>query len=431
MVEIKEVGKESIAYELGISRGDRLCSINGYTINDEIDLMFHESDSNLVIEIEEGKEKRLIRTQKLPEERLGIKLSSFEFRRCNNSCIFCFYDQMPKGLRKSLYQKDDDFRLSFLYGNYITLTNMTEENFKRIGEQKLSPLYVSVHSTDPELRARMLGSAKKKASIKRALKRLVDEEIKIHTQIVICPGINDGKELEKTVCELSHYFPYLRSVAVIPVGLTKYREGLFPLRELTGKECLGIVKNILFWQEDFRKKFGVGFVYPSDEILIKAEFAIPMKEFYDDFAQLENGVGNSRIFLDEIEHINTEELKDMSGTVIFITSLLPFPWVNLLRKRLVLESTISCDIILLENSFFGKSVTVSGLLVGKDILKAVESYNSDADLFIIPRNCLNDDEVFLDDVSLKELNTLTGRKIISSPSSLSSLTDTLKRELIV
>ena len=426
MVEIKEVVKESIANNLGILVGDVLCSINDHEIRDEIDLMFYENDENIEIEIERDKKSRLIQASKLPEKRLGIKLKPFEFKRCNNSCIFCFYDQMPKNLRESLYQKDDDYRLSFLYGNYITLTNMREEGYRRIEEQRLSPLYVSVHSTNAEVRTMMLGMDGRDGDIKKSLKRLIDANVEIHTQIVVCPGVNDGKSFERSVYDLSEYYPGIRSVAIIPVGVTKYREGLFPLREMSQEECLEVTKNVLIWQEDFRRRLGVGFVYPSDEIMIKAEFAIPMKEFYDGFPQLENGVGNSRIFLDGIEEIDTQGIQDIKTKIVFITSVLPLPWVNLLRKRLVLETSVSCDIISLENRFFGESVTVSGLLVGKDIIEALDVYKKKADIFIIPQNCLNNDELLLDDISLSDLNRISGRKVVASPLTVTSIPMTIK-----
>ncbi len=429
-MEIKEVEKDSIAQGLGISKGDRLCSINSHKIRDEIDLMFYENDGNLMIEIEKEMEHEIFSVKKLPEDKLGIRIVPFSFKRCSNSCIFCFYDQMPEGLRESLYEKDDDYRLSFLYGNYITLTNMIDEDYDRIEEQRLSPLYVSVHSTNPDVRARILGKDKNKTDIMKSLERLVDAKVEIHTQVVICPEINDGEELEKTVFELSLFFPNIRSVAIIPVGLTKCRRGLFSLREMKQEECLEVIEHIFSWQEAFRRRFGIGFVYPSDEIFIKAEFAIPMQEFYDGFPQLENGVGNSRIFLDGIENIDTEEIKEIKARIVFITSLLPLPWVNLLRKRLVFETSISCDIIPLENHFFGESVTVSGLLCGEDILKAIETYKKKSDLFIIPQNSLNEDGVFLDNLSLRDLNRLSGEKVIALPLPISSFAETVKREFV-
>jgi len=429
-VKIKEVEKGTIAARLGISKDSEICSINGNKIRDEIDLMFYESDENLNIEIEKDRKRVVYSVEKLPEERLGIVPTPFRFRRCNNACIFCFYDQMPGGLRESLYEKDDDYRLSFLYGNYITLTNMVDEDYKRIEEQRLSPLFVSIHSTNPEIRAMMLGRKGKSFDIMHSLERLNNANIEIHSQVVICPGINDGAVLEKTVFELAEFFPNIRSVAIVPVGLTKHRKGLFPLREMTKVECLEIVQNVFIWQELFRKRFGLGFVYPSDELLMKAEFAIPMSCFYDAFPQLENGVGNSRIFLDDIDALNTDGLKNMRAHIVFITSMLPFPWVNLLRKRLLLETSISCDVLSLTNKFFGNSITVSGLLVGKDILYAIKRYKRKTDLFIVPQNGLNEDELFLDGLSISAVNRLSGKNVIALPSPVSLLQKILKKEIL-
>ncbi|OQX54630.1 MAG: hypothetical protein B5M53_05690 [Candidatus Cloacimonas sp. 4484_209] len=431
MIEIKEIYKGSIAEKIGLSTGDVLYSINGHRIRDSIDLMFYENDSHLEIELGKNNKRISLSIEKLPEENLGVELEPFRFRRCNNSCIFCFYDQMPKGLRSSLYERDDDYRLSFLYGNYITLTNMTENDFERIQEQQLSPLYISVHSTTPEIRAKLLGKRIKDVDIKKQLKRLSKADIKFHTQIVVCPGINDGKELEKTVFDLADFYPNILSIAIIPVGLTKYRNGLYPLRLLNKEESLDIVWKTLMWQELFRERFNLGFVYPSDEIFIKAEFGIPMKEFYDDFPQLENGVGISRIFLDGIEEIKTEELKGIKGRIVFVTSVLAYPWINLLRKRLMLESSLICDVIVVKNHFFGESVTVSGLLVGSDILDAIRNYNSTADLFMIPDRCINDDGFFIDGMSVEKLQDKLGRKIVVGPMRVNQIVKVIKKALSV
>lgn len=427
MVKIKEVEKNSIAEQLSLLKGDSIYAINGHQIRDEIDLMFYESDGELNIEVKKNGKKDKISTAKLPEEKLGIRLQPFEFRTCTNDCIFCFYDQMPGGLRETLYQKDDDYRLSFLYGNYITLTNMDDEDFDRIEEQRLSPLYISVHSTNPEVRRKLLGDTCGECDIKGRLQRLVDAQIEMHTQIVVCPGINDGDEMERTVFDLSQFFPYIRSVAVIPVGLTIFREGLFPLRKVTGEECLDMLGNILLWHEGFREKLGVGFVYPSDEILIKGEFAVPMKEFYDGFPQLENGVGNSRMFLDGIEAMETENIQDEKGNIVFVTSELPLPWIYLLSKRIMLETSLKCDIISLQNNLFGRQVTVSGLLAGKDIKNGIENYERNADLFIIPDSCLNEDKLFLDNLKMEDIKR---ENIVSvSPFEISSLPEIIVGEL--
>jgi putative radical SAM enzyme (TIGR03279 family) len=429
MIEIKEVEKNGIAQRMGIKKGESLFSINGHGIRDEIDLSYYGSDGLLVVEVGDEEQKRSVRIEKLPEERLGISLEPFDFRRCQNRCIFCFFDQMPNGLRKSLYEKDDDYRLSFLFGNYITLSNMDEGDFERIGEQRLSPLYVSVHSTDPEIRSRLLGRESGNCDIMVQLQKLVDRKIEVHTQIVLCPGINDGRKLEKTVKDLAQFFPFVRSVSVIPVGITRYRDDLPPLRTLTKGECLEVIEKVLLWNDTFRKKFDVGFVYPSDEILIKGEFLIPMKEFYDNFPQLENGVGMSRIFLDEIDSFEMDDFDGIEGSVILVTSILPYPWLNMLRKRIVLESSLFCDVLCVRNIFFGDTVTVSGLLVGKDIRNAIQSCEEDADLFIVPGNCVNSDGHFLDDMSLADLNRQTGKRIVTSSQSLDELSHSIKREL--
>lgn len=429
MIEIKEVENRSIARRLGIKKGEKVCSINKHEIRDEIDFSYYESDDHLELEVGDERKRRIVRIDKLPEEKLGIHLKPFDFKRCHNSCIFCFYDQMPEGLRKSLYEKDDDFRLSFLFGNYITLSNMDDEDFGRIAEQRLSPLYISIHSTDKKIRSSLLGQENTDSDIMEQLQKLVDREIELHTQIVLCPGINDGRELEKTIHDLSQFFPFVRSVSVIPVGITRYRMKSSQLRSLTKGECLEIIEKVFLWNDKFRKKFNVGFVYPSDEILIKGEFIIPMKEFYDSFPQLENGVGISRIFLDEIDSFDMNEFEEARGSVILVTAILPYPWINLLRKRIVLESSLFCDVLPVKNSFFGDSVTVSGLLVGEDVLNAVQKYEEGADLFIIPSNCLNSDGLFIDDMSIETIKTKTRKRVIASSPSLDLLSRDIKREL--
>jgi putative radical SAM enzyme (TIGR03279 family) len=428
MAKIKEVEVGSIASGLGILPGDLLYSVNGHPIRDEIDLKFWETEEEFILEIGRDSMRRSVAGRKLAEQKLGISLPDLEFKRCNNRCIFCFYDQMPRGLRESLYQKDDDYRLSFLYGNYITLTNMNDDEFRRIEEQRLSPLFISVHAIDPGMRKRLLCPGRD-ADIKPHLQRLAEAGIEMHTQIVVCPEVNDGPEMSETVDALAEYHPQVRSVAVIPVGLTRYREGLFPLRLPDREECLEIVRKILFWQEGFRKRFGTGFVYPGDELLIRGEFAIPMKEFYDGFPQLENGVGNSRIFLDELDQLDTGDLKELHGSVVLLTSELPSPWIALLRKRLIRETMLSCEVVTVPNSLFGDTVTVSGLLAGNDVAGALRAYGRAVDLFLIPGNCLNEEGRFIDGISLDEVRSLTGTHVRAAPGCLGELPGMLQREL--
>ncbi|TET24181.1 MAG: DUF512 domain-containing protein, partial [Candidatus Cloacimonadota bacterium] len=308
--------------------------------------------------------------------------------------------------------------------------NMREGDFKRINEQRLSPLYISVHSTNPEVRRQLLHEGQA-TDLMVMLRKLSNAKIEIHTQIVLCSEINDGEELERTVFELSELFPCIRSVAIVPVGLTKFREGLFPLKAISRDECLTVIKSTLSWQEIFREKFSIGFVYPADEIFMRGEFAMPMKEFYDGFPQRENGIGESRIFLDEIEEMDIEGLKDCKGSIVFVTAVLPLPWISLLRKRIEGATSIACDVISVTNSLFGKKVTVSGLLVGKDILNSLALYREHADIFIIPRNCLNENKIFLDDISLSDLCESLGKRVIAAPSCMHEFPGFLKKEFLL
>lgn len=427
MVKIKEVERGSIAQGLGILPGDVLHSLNGHAIRDEVDLAYWEAEEEFVLSIRRNGSSMLIEGMKLAEERLGIRVPELEFKRCNNRCIFCFYDQMVPGMRESLYQKDDDFRLSFLYGNYITLTNMNDSEFERISEQRLSPLFISVHATDPDVRARLLGNSRA-GTIGAFLRRLADASIHMHTQIVICPGINDGRVLDRTVRDLAALHPHVRSVAIIPVGLTAHRKGLFPLREVDREQCLELIRKSFLWQEEFRRRLGTGFVYPADELLIKGEFAVPMKEFYDGFPQLENGVGNSRRFLDGIDRLDTGPIQELRGGVVMLTARLPRPWLELLKKRLERETGLTCGVLEVHNTLFGDAVTVSGLLCGQDVVQAISAYGQHADLFLIPPNCLNEEGLSLDGISLDEIRRRTGHHVLSAPERVEALPDLLLRE---
>ncbi len=428
-MEIKEVATGSIAQRLGIHTGDMLCSLNGHVIRDEIDLAFWEAEEEFILEIARFGKSMRFAGAKLPEERLGIRLAPFDFKHCNNRCIFCFYDQMPRGLRKSLYERDDDFRLSFLYGNYITLTNMDDEEFARISEQRLSPLFISVQSTVPEVRKRLLRGRGGGIPIKPLLQRLADAGIQMHTQVVICPGINDGKVLERTVNDLASFSPQVASVSIVPVGLTKYRNGLFPLREVSQQQSLTLIRRISQWQQVFRRRFGKGFVYPSDEIFLKGACAIPGEEFYDGFPQLENGVGLSRLFLNGIDEMSIDSIESLRGSIVLITGVLSHPWLSLLRKRLESETGLRCEVLPISNSLFGRYVTVSGLLSGQDVSRAIATYGGATDLFLICADCLDAHERFIDDVSVDEIRISTGKRILPVPPRPAALPALLLQEL--
>jgi putative radical SAM enzyme (TIGR03279 family) len=306
---------------------------------------------------------------------------------------------------------------------------MNDGEFARIEAQRLSPLYISVHATDPDVRRQLLGEGGGDNDVKPFLQRLATASIEMHTQIVICPGINDGDVLAQTVDDLAALHPHVRSVAIIPVGLSKHRRGLYPLQEVDRKQCLELIQQILLWQEDFRDRFGIGFVYPGDELLIKGEFAIPMKEFYDGFPQLENGIGNSRLFLDGIDQMETASIKQLEGALVMVTAMLPRPWLELLKKRLGRETMLSCDVVQVSNSLFGNSVTVSGLLAGQDVSRAIATYEKPADIFLLPANCLNAERAFIDDITLDEIRRRTGRCVLVGPEQPDALPGLLLQEL--
>jgi len=409
---IKKVEKKSVAEIMGIQPGDQLLEINGRPIRDIIDYQFYSADEILDCTFLTNNKVKKIQIN-LEEENIGLEFEPMRFKRCGNHCIFCFIDQNPKGLRKSLYFKDEDYRLSFLYGNYVTLTNVTKSDMERIAEQKLSPLYVSIHATDPEIRKTLLG-LKRKDYLLEKIHFLTNHSIELHGQIVICPGINDGEVLHQTLQTLSSFFPGLRSVAVVPVGLTRHRKGLPKLKKHNPESVLDIIRIVQTLQEEYEKKFGEPFVYLSDEFYLLAGKPLPSFFHYRDFWQIENGVGLTRFFLSSFEdsaRTFPSKLKKKQH-LVFVTGTLAEP---ILRENVlpVLNriKNLSVRLLPISNRFFGGSVTVSGLLTGKDIINTLQKENKDTTI-LLPSNCLNTDNLFLDDVSLEELRRKLNRKII-------------------
>jgi len=409
---IKKVEKESIAEIMGIRPGDQLLEINGHPIRDIIDYQFYSADEILDCTFLTNNKVKKIQIN-LEEENIGLEFEPMRFKRCGNHCIFCFIDQNPKGLRKSLYFKDEDYRLSFLYGNYVTLTNVTKSDMERIVEQKLSPLYVSIHATDPEIRKTLLG-LKRKDYLLEKIHFLTNHSIELHGQIVICPGINDGEVLHRTLQTLSSFFPGLRSVAVVPVGLTRHRKGLPKLKKHNPESVLDIIRIVQTLQEEYEKKFGEPFVYLSDEFYLLVGKPLPSSFHYRDFWQIENGVGLTRFFLSSFEdsaRTFPSKLKKKQH-LVFVTGTMAEP---ILRENVlpVLNriKNLSVRLLPISNRFFGESVTVSGLLTGKDIINTLQKENKDTTI-LLPSNCLNTDNLFLDDVSLEELRRKLNRKII-------------------
>ena len=406
---IKSVLPGSIADELEIESGDKLISINNNEIEDVFDYHFYVNDEylTLLIEKKNGEEWEL-EIEKDYEEDLGIEFEQGlmdEYRSCRNKCMFCFIDQMPKGMRETLYFKDDDSRLSFLQGNYVTLTNMSDKDIDRIVRYHLEPINISFQTTNPELRCKMLhnrfaGEALKKVDI------LYEGGIQMNGQIVLCKGENDGEELERTIRDLKKYVPQLQSVSVVPVGLTKYRDGLYPLEPFDKEDAKKVLATIHKWQKELYKEFGLHVIHASDEWYILAGEEVPEEERYDGYLQLENGVGMLRLLENEFEEAYTvisgdEKVREVS----LATGYLPYPYIQKMAQRLE-EKYVNTKIHVypIRNDFFGEMITVSGLITGQD-LKTQLKDRTLGDRLLLPCNMLRSQEdVFLDDVSVSELS---------------------------
>ena len=448
-MKVLKIEERSLAKKFGISPGEDLLEINGYPIRDILDYKFHSAEETLVLKLKDPKGNfKELKIRKKPDEDLEIVFEENRYRACGNKCIFCFVDQLPKGLRKSLYFKDEDYRLSFLFGNFITLTNIKEKDIKRIFEQKISPLYVSVHTTDEDLRKKMLGNSRI-PDIIPLIKRLTDNKIELHTQIVLCPGINDGKHLEKTVFDLAPFYPGVKSIAIVPVGLTKFRDGLLKINPVSKKEALEIVEKVYQWQEVFRKTFGEGFVYCADEFFLstrdaqkciglkrssrKAGLDIPFKRYYDDFYQIENGVGLVRKFLDDFEKnqkILPNRIEKKLNSILVTGKLAEKFIKEKIEKRLNQIVNLKVTTIGARNDFLGSSITVSGLLSGRDILKSLKGRRKimEKEIIILPPDCLNSDGLFLDDLSLEDLERELEKKVVlGSYDIVQTINDTIKK----
>lgn len=405
---ISKVRKHSLADKAGIQAGEKLCSVNGCAVRDIIDLSFLTTDDLVELEIENHDgQKRLLQIAKYPDEDLGLEFESAVFdkvRTCYNNCIFCFVDQMIPGMRPSLYVRDDDYRLSFLYGNFITLTNMNDADFDRIIKTHLSPLYISVHATDPQVRCQMMHN-RFAGEIMDKMQRLLDAGIQIHTQIVCCPGYNDGAVLQKTFEDLYALHPGILTMAVVPVGLTKHRAHLHPMRTFTPDEAAQVVENVTAWQQQCREETGKSFVYLGDEFYLLAGKELPPSDYYDGFPQLENGIGLTRNFLNEWEQA-LQHLQYAQGTEPAVIPVGESAYKVLQPLLDAFNAQYKTDhrFLSVKNKFFGGHVNVTGLLTGSDILPEVKNCQR----VILPAVVLNQDNLFLDDMALaqfkKDLN---------------------------
>lgn len=423
-VRINSIIPDSPAEKGGLKKGDLILTINKHKVKDALDIMFYSADDVLNIELIRDGQTSNIRIEKFSEP-LGIEVEPFNIRRCRNRCLFCFVDQLPKGLRKSLYVKDEDYRASFLYGNYITLTNLKKEDYERIRKLHLSPLYVSVHATDPEIRSRLLGNYEA-PPILLELKKLKKSKIRVHTQIVLCPGINDGEILEKTIMDLYKLYPHVSSIAIVPVGLTKYhKNNLQPVTKTKAEEVISIVEP---FQKRFIRKHGITIVYLSDEFYIKGERNFPKINFYDDFPQIENGVGMVPLFLHKSRKINIPAL-NVKKRIVTFTGISFYPFLLELIER-IRKNNINIELIPIENSLFGKTVTVTGLLAGEDIIKGLAPYVDKEDIVLVPEVTMKDaNDRFLDDLTMSDIEKILGVKAFkvgTEPSALLSFLRNLK-----
>ena len=405
---IQETEPGSIAEELGLEPGDAILEINGQPIEDVFDyrLMCQEEYLELLVRGADGDEA-IFEVEKDDDEDLGIVFENGlmdDYRSCRNKCMFCFIDQMPPGMRETLYFKDDDSRLSFLQGNYVTLTNMSESDLNRIIRYRMEPINISVHTTNPELRCRMLHNRFAGDALKK-MDALYEAGIEMNGQIVLCPGINDAEELDATIRALSRYLPVMQSLSVVPVGLTRYREGLYPLQPVS-KECAAQTIDIIEkWQQKIYKEFGFHFVHASDEFYILAERELPEEERYDGYLQLDNGVGSVRLLCDEFTQALAEEDGSTETREISLaTGRLAAPYLErLIRQMNEKFPHVRVHLYPIRNVFFGEEITVVGLITGQDLTAQLKGQTLGEELLISVHMLRSGENVFLDDITTDDV----------------------------
>jgi putative radical SAM enzyme (TIGR03279 family) len=419
MVRITGVIRNSPADKAGIRSDDILASMNGHGVRDVLDYMFYAAETHLTLTLERNGIPYTAEIRKDEYDDIGLEFASFLMDQklsCRNKCVFCFIDQMPPGMRETLYFKDDDARLSFLQGNYVTLTNMTQEDIDRIIEMKLN-INVSVHTTNPELRCRMMHNrfAGEKLDF---LWQMARAGIQLNCQIVLCPGLNDGPELERTLSDLGKMMPHLTSVAVVPVGLSKYREGLYPLTAFTKETAGEAIDLIERYQADFLEKFHTRAVFPSDEFFLMAEREIPPAEYYEDYPQYENGVGMLRSLADEFyEALENTDPSALSRSVSVATGRSPYLFISGLTETAEQRYPgLQCHVYCIRNDFFGETITVTGLITGQDLIAQLKGQPLGDELLLSSSMIRKDSDIFLDDLTISEVEQALGIKIRLVPS---------------
>ena len=416
--KISRVLPDSIAEELGLESGDRLISVNGQPVEDVFDYRYLMNEELVVLLVEkpDGEEWEL-EVEKEYEEDLGIEFENGglmdDYRSCSNKCIFCFIDQMPPNMRETLYFKDDDSRLSFLQGNYVTLTNMSERDIERVIRYHLEPINISFQAMNPELRCRMLHNRFAGKALEK-VDTLYNAGITMNGQIVLCKGVNDGEELEYSLEKLSAYAPVLQSVSVVPVGLTKYREGLFPLKPFGKEDAEKVLEQIERWQKIMMERHGIHFIHASDEWYILAERELPCEEEYDGYLQLENGVGMLRLLETEVRETLTElqgDDRQIKGTIATGKLAAPFiqKYIREIQKKF---PQVEIQVRTIENHFFGEEITVSGLITGQDLKGQLSGLDLGEKLLLPCSMMKGEEEIFLDDMTMEELSEALETEIV-------------------
>lgn len=405
MVKIVNVIAGSPCDACGIRGGDALLKINGHCIADVLDYMYYAAESNIRLDILRNGEELVFETEKNEYDDLGLEFSTFLMdskQRCSNRCVFCFIDQMPPDMRETLYFKDDDARLSFLHGNYVTLTNLEQSDIDRIIAMKIN-INVSVHTTNPELRVKMMRNKYAGEKLKY-IKQMTDSGLRLNCQIVCCPELNDGAELERTLRDLGSLMPNIESIAVVPVGITKYREKLFPLK-IFSKEGAGETIDIIEkFQNEFIEKYGRRVVFPSDEFFLTAGREFPDDEYYEGYPQYENGVGILRSLIDEFS--NALEDAEFSGQrhVTIATGRAPYPVIKMLAERAENKfSGLQCDVYPVRNDFFGETITVTGLITAQDLISQLRGRELGEKLLISESMLMTGSNIFLDDMTTADV----------------------------
>lgn len=431
-VEIQKVRDDSIGTEMEIEAGDILLSINDHPINDILDYQFYTQDENLLLEIRKpNQEIWQLDIEKDFDEDLGLEFGDIVFDKmsaCTNRCIFCFVDQLPRKMRRTLYVKDDDYRYSFLYGNFITLTNLSEADWRKIETMHISPLYVSVHCIQGELRARMLAN-QRAANIKADLQRLRDANIEIHTQIVLCPGINDGAILQETIEDLSRLYPSVQSIGIVPVGLTGHRDKLPDLKPVDAEQARELIKLVEQYQQRFRAEWELGFAYLADEFYLRAGVQLPGSNYYDDYCQLENGIGLARLLLDEFAELEGQLPEQIEPREVYVvTGLSAVPVLNQIISRLQEIKNLQVELIPVENHYFGGGVSVTGLLTGSDIVRTLGQTCRDKTV-LLPEVLLRDGgQILLDDMTVDDIMKASCAEIITVDGSARDLTEKILKQ---